>query len=385
MQKHISKSYIFLFIALISLSCTFTAPQNSASALETTALPPQPENSQKYALYFLSNQSNTFQIWKTELGTNHPVQITNAPGTIDEYAVSETSGAIAYILNNQLFLQKTAASTAEIIFDGGDIDPSKSDQLYISSLSGIVWSHDGNTLAYGHNGINFYSPTQNSHSKVLSNQINQDENGASIPIAIYHPISWSPNNTQLLINIESVEGWQVASFQLSNNQVIKLNNQWVCCTMYWLEDNQSLLVGNPYIGATFPGLWHYNTTTGAETEMIPSTSAEGTLNFVGWPKDMGNGKLRYLFANTASYPESSPPLILVESSFSDLSNPNTLRPETWPIIDALWSTDGSFIIVVQTPLGETVTPYSGPILQIDAEGNPPIPISANGYNLQWGP
>lgn len=383
MKKNSLLKFLIFIVAAVSISCTLTASQ-TANTNEINQDQGKEERP-GISLYYLSNESGSFQIWKTDLESNSPIQITNAPGDINDYSVSETNGHIAYILKNQLYLQSLNNPSVELIFDGGSQDPINPNQLYTTTLSGLAWTHDGNSLAYGYNGINLYLVEQNTHTKIISNEISQDPNGEIIPTAVYQPISWSPNNTQILVNIESLEGWEIASLHISNTEIVKLGKLLVCCTMLWLEDNQSVLGANPYVGFTFPGLWHYNSNTGVETNLIPTTSEEGTLNFVGWPKDISNGSLRFFYANTAAYPETSPALIMVESSFSNLSNPTTLRPENWPVIEALWAKDGSFAIIVQTPLGETTTPFSGPILLVDAAGNPPLPLATNGYNLQWGP
>lgn len=372
-------------IAVASLGCELTAPQESESNAEITNQNVQSNSPIGNSLYYLSNENGTFQVWKLHLDSNTATQLTNSPEDITDYSVSELGGSIAFITDNKLYLYNPNTSYTEIIFDGGYIDFNNQIDIFTSTINGLAWSRSDNILAYGYNGLNLFDGDENSHSQILSNQIISDTNAGATPQAIYRPISWSPNGSQILMNIESSEGWEIASYHIDSTTIVKMGAPFVCCTMTWLDDNQSILTSNPYVGLTFPGLWHYNTKTGQETTMVPTTSKEGTLNFVGWPIDMANGSLRYFYTNTAAYPEISPPLIMVESPFSALENPTPIRPETWPIIDALWAKDGSFAIIVQTPLGETITPYSGPILLIDTEGSSPIPLVTNGYNLQWGP
>jgi hypothetical protein len=160
----------------------------------------------------------------------------------------------------------------------------------------------------------------------------------------------------------------------------------LCCHPTWSPDSRSIVIASPYIGMIESGLWRVDTSTGAKSELIPTTSADDTLNFAGWPLVLPSGKLRYFYNNTPEFPDGDVPLLMVQSASDGVTDRTILRPEEWRNFEVLWATDGSLAVVVQPdPATDASWPRIGPILVIPANEDPVIPLGMDGYALQWGP
>jgi len=167
---------------------------------------------------------------------------------------------------------------------------------------------------------------------------------------------------------------------------LKLGEGIVCCQPTWSPDSRSIVIASPFLGMVDSGLWRLDTSTGIETELIPATSPDDTLNFAGWPVVLENGDLRYFYTNTPSFPSGEVPLLLVNSASDGVSSRTILRPEHWLNYEVLWAVDGSLAVAVQPITGEAAGwPRTGPIVIIPPTQDPVIPLGINGYQLQWGP
>jgi len=120
--------------------------------------------------FFFRNRdgAGTWQVFRLDADGHTVQQVTFEPLNVDAYGISPLDGSIAFVTNNQLYLVDTAGAGRRMLIDGGVVDPNNP---WVNSLSAPVWSPDGQTLAYGHGGLNFINPGTGAVNKVLQNQI----------------------------------------------------------------------------------------------------------------------------------------------------------------------------------------------------------------------
>lgn len=388
-HKYIKPYLFILLLGIIGTACSLSGESNTSNntsptqALNPGAVEKTIPGQLPHSLYFLSDQSGTFQVWRIEQDTVTQTQVTQAESAITQYVISK-NGDLAYITNNQLYLLSANSAAPSILVDGGVINPNDPYQLYTQQIQGLVWSRDG-ILAYGQNGVNLYNPADQTHNKLNANQIVILDDGQYYPEYLFTPLSWSPDGKRVLTITGLSEGTSLAVIDISSAQITHFNEDYICCQTTWAADGQAAIVASPYLGITNSGLWTFNGTTGAKTTLLPTTTEDGTLNFAGWPHSLSTGEILLFYANTPSIPEQMPPLLMVKILPNESADPITIRPETWSVTDALWAPDGSSVIIIQPPLGESSNPNNGPILWINTHGSPPIPLSAGGNSPQWGP
>jgi len=358
--------------------------QDTPTLVENTQ---EPDTLLPHALYYLSSSDDgNFQVWMLSRDGNTASRVTAETGSVEEFSVSQADGRIAYITNNQLHVVNSNGDQHEILIDGSGTIAETDQYFFSQKISGLSWSPDGSTLAYGRNGLHLYHFDTQLDEHVLLNDLEDRGEGMIFPKALYSPFQWSPDGSQLLVNIAYYEAGTLGIYTPGNPDVLKLGEGIVCCQPTWSPDSRSIVIASPFLGIVDSGLWRIDTTTGIETELIPATSPDDTLNFAGWPVVLENGDIRYFYTNTPSFPSGEVSLLLVNSASDGVSNRTILRPEPWLNYEVLWAEDGSLAAAVQPVTGEIAGwPRTGPIVVIPPSEDPVIPIGINGYHLQWGP
>ena len=359
-------------------------PQDTPILVQNTQ---DPDTLLPHALYYLSSaDGEKFQVWVLSRDGTTTSRVTAETGSVDEFAVSQADGRIAYITNNQLHVLNSTGEQHEILVDGSEANTETDEYFFTQKISGLSWSPDGSTLAYGRNGLHLYHFDTRQDEHILPNDLEDRGEGMLFPEAIYSPYQWSPDGSQLLLNIGYYEAGTLGLYTPGNPEVLKLGEGIVCCQPTWSPDSRSIVIASPYLGMVDSGLWRIDTTTGIETELIPTTSQDDTLNFAGWPVVLENGDIRYFYTNTPSFPSGEVPLLLVNSASDGVSSRTILRPDHWLNYEVLWAEDGSLAAAVQPVTGEPAGwPRTGPIVVIPPSEEPVIPLGINGYQLQWGP
>ncbi len=346
-----------------------------------------PDTPLPQSLYFLSNEDGDgFQVWMIQKDGTSKRKITAEPAGVDEFSVSTKDGKVAYIAQNQLVMVNPDGSEGRVWVDGLD-GISEEDEFYLrQKVQGVSWSPEGRLLAYGRNGLHIIDTTSETDEHIIENEVDDQGNGFLIAEVIYSPQEWSPDGSQLLVNIGFYEAGTLGVYHLETREIIRLGDGILCCHPAWVPDGQSVVVGSPFYGMTNSGLWRADTQTGRKFELIPNTSPDNTLNFVGWPKVLSDGKLRYFYSNTPEFPEGDVPLLMVQSDPDGITNRTIIRPEKWINYEALWAEDGSLAVAVQPVTGQAPGwPRTGPIVVIPASENPVLPLGVNGFMLHWGP
>ena len=405
-MNRIKKIFLVLIFSLLLASCSLSSiPANSEAPLQEDQIStsvaatrqaiqkgdPAPIGSPEiflpHSLYFLSEEDGDgFQLWMVGKDGLNKRKITAEPAGIDDYAVSRADGKIAYITQNQLVTVYPDGSGRRVWVDGS-ADISEKEEYYLRlKIIDVSWSLDGRLLAYGRNGLHIIDTTSETDAHIIENEIDDQGNGFIIPEAIYSPQEWSPDGSQLLVNIGFYEAGTLGVYHLETQEIVRLGDGILCCHPAWSPDSRSVVVGSPFIGMTNSGLWRTDTNTGHKVELIPNTSPDNTLNFAGWPMVMPTGDLRYFYSNTPEFPDGEVPLIMVQSDSDGATNRVLIRPEKWINYEALWAEDGSLAVAVQPVTGQSPGwPRTGPIVMIPASGDPVQPLGVNGFMLQWGP
>jgi len=386
MNKHLSPLAALLVAAFAMLACS-----SSFNVVETQPPAPIQVNAQTdepvdntssnllpYALYYIADG----QIFRMEQDGKTVKQRTNEPVNITDYDVSQANGNLAFVTNNQLILMNADGSNRFVI-DGG---------------SHPVFSPDGKTLAYSHDGLTMFDFSTGTSTILLEDQ----PLGGSLPPAIYTPDKFSPDGAKLLLEVGHPPDspWSAAIYSFTTNSLTPItsdNPSLSCCTMYggaeWTADGSSLyaVATTPDSSTPFGALWKVDAATGMETTLIPGSAGEGdTLVFYQIFKPHTTAA-NQLFFFSAKYPEQTDSnrrklLIPISTKPEDIiGNWSILRGDTFEIMnEALWAPDGSLFIEARAPSQDV---YQGGVLMLyftDMQERA-VQLSQSGSTLKWGP
>jgi len=400
----------FLFLPILVMACVPPARTNetqpsSANEVETIvamtlqALAPAtptatstPEPSASLfpqSLYFLSNDTQAVtQIFRMERDGKTKTQITFETGNVWDYDVSAATGSIAYEANNQLILLSASGSDRRVLVEGLP-DP------VARGFYKPVFSPDGGTLAYAHEGLNLYSIATGTSNLVIEDKLEDMGNGQSLPIETYAPERYSPDGTKLLV---ALGHWEVlpshAVYYPSPNALVRyteVEDYIYCCSFHggpvWTPDSSSFYgVASVHDSAYKYGeLWRVDAGNGAVTRMLRTDT--GTLNLPEEPYLAPDGQLYFFFGSydNASGFFEAPVLELVRSAPDGETNRVVLRDENFVLMrEALWAPDASFVIVSTAP-GQNWD--QGGVLQLyptDGQKDA-VWLAPLGWQMKWGP
>lgn len=338
------------------------------------------------ALYLLGAGNNGLtQVFRISQDRSTTTQMTEEPENVDGYAVNPVTGQVAYLSNNQIYLINADTTGRTLLVDGSDYIAETDDYFFRLKISGLSFSGDGATLAYGQNGLNLLNLADNTSQKVIENELDE-QNGFIFPRALYTPLNWSPDGSLMMVDIGFYEGGTIGIFSPATGEVTRLGEGIVCCHPTWSTDSRSVVLASPYLGMVASGLWRYDVQTGAGQELIPTALGENHFNFAGWPLVLPDNTLQFFYGSTAEYPSGDVPLAMVRSNADGVTNRTIIRIEEWQNYDVLWSPDGRLAVAVMPQPGEAPGwPRIGPVVLIPASADAVVPLGINGYDLQWGP
>ena len=181
------------------VAATFQALTAAAPEPVTPTLIPEPASLLPHSMYFLNNDSaGLAQVYRLDTDGKTVTQITFEPAKVDDYDVSLVDGSVAYVSNNQMFMADASGANRRKLLDGGARDENNS---FLSSITNPVWSPNGETIAFGYKGLNFYSIKTSQSSRALDNLIKELDGGFSIPEELYWPEKYSADGTKLVITL----------------------------------------------------------------------------------------------------------------------------------------------------------------------------------------
>ena len=130
---------------------------------------------------------------------------------------------------------------------------------FVNRISNLVFSPDGQTLAYGHQGLNFYSLPSGTSTRAIEDQLKDMGNGMILPTELYRPEKYSPDGSRLMVTLAYYEGADSAFYDLQSKTLTRLEDTpgaLICCDMaLWSADGTRVYSANSAAGMFNPGLW----------------------------------------------------------------------------------------------------------------------------------
>jgi hypothetical protein len=413
MSKNFRPLIAFLILSMAVLACILPTPaapppQNSATAtppfspgqvgtvvaLTLTGMAPGPGTTPgtdgsagllPHSLYFLGTDSaGLTQVFRIERDGRTQHQITSEPVNVNDYDVSPIDGSVAYIANNQLLWVNPDSSNRHVIVDGGAVDPNNP---FITNMSSPVFSRDGQTLAYGYKGLQFYAVSTGQSTLAIENQIDDVGGGLFVPRELYSPERYSPDGTKLLITLGYYEGASAAVYYPATNALVRLEGgegALICCDdTEWSADSLSFYSASPSMGMFSSGLWKVDATTGEVVTLIPGDAGGGNYNAADEPYLAPDGQLYFFFA-TFTNPDTRSPLQLVRSAPDGVTGRTVISGEDFQLLnEALWAPDASFVIAAISPAREIYQAGQAEIVYLD--GRPKVVLTPSAQQMKWGP
>jgi Tol biopolymer transport system component len=306
---------------------------------------------------------------------------------VNDYDVSGSDGSVAFVANNQLLMINADGSNRRVIVDGGPVDPNNP---FISTISSPVFSPDGQTLAYGYQGLRLYSFATSDSDLILENQIDDVGGGLFVPRELYSPERYSPDGTKLLITLGYYEGASSAIYSPATNELVRLEGgegALICCDdTEWSADGVSVYAANPTMGMFSSGLWRVDAATGEVTTLLPADAGGGNFNVADEAYLAPDGQLYFFFA-TVPAPEGiilRSPLQIVRSAPDAVTGRAALSGETFELLnEAIWAPDASFVVVAMAPTPEIYQGGEARVLYLD--GRPSAVLASSAQQMKWGP
>jgi Tol biopolymer transport system component len=369
------------------VSQTMAALTGIPPVVATTPASTPTSNLLPRSLYFLNADAAAHaQIFRIAVDGKTLTQLTSEPAEVAAYDVNQIDGRIVYVSNNQLLLVNADGSGRQVLLDAGPMDENNA---FLTNIQNAVWSPNGQTIAYGLGGLNLYSISTGVSNLVLKNQIRDMGNGFLLPDELYWPEAYSPDGMKLLVRLGYYEGGTFAIYYPSSNSLIRLvqtDTGNICCGARWTSDSASLYAALPTTGMYSSGLWHINAASGQVTTLLPGEAGNNTFNFADAPFLGPDGQLYFFFANTPAIEEffMGAPLQLVRSATDGVSGRTILLPDLFKKMnEALWSPDGSFVIVALAQNDQTW--QGGQLELVYVDGRPRVVLVPFGREMRWGP
>ena len=401
------KIFAFLALLLLTLACAnpLTTPAEqpanvetivaaTISALTSTPAPSTPvvgdsaSSLLPHSIYYLAPDSaQSTQVFRLEKDGKTITQLTFEPSKVEDFDVSLADGRIVFLTNHQLYLANADGSNRLLIFDAG---PQDEVNMFLTRIISPVFSPSGQTIAFGHQGLNFYSLTSGQTNRVLEDKVNDPGQGFIIPEELYWPEMYTTNENKLILTLGYYEGASTGFYDISSGTLTRLDNEQraiICCGDYSLSaDSSSLYAGSPTFGMFAAGLWRVDMNTGKVNPLLFGDYESDPVEVSDNPFIAPDGQLYYFYASIPNTGDmvSRPPLQLVRSAPDGITGRTVLRPETFNSMnEALWAPDASFVVIANG--SEQV--YAGGEAQlyyIDGQKTM-ISLVPSVQNMKWGP
>jgi hypothetical protein len=375
------------------LACANPVPQSAPLSVETivaaTLTASAPGGLLPRALYFLNNDSaGLAQVYRLEKDGKSVKQVTFEPAAVETYDVSMKDGSVAYVSNNQLLLVNADGSNRRLLIDGGALDENNP---FLTSIRNPVFSPNNETIAFGQKGLNFYSLVTGQSNRVLENQVEDTGNGFLFPREMYWPEKYSADGSKLIVTLGYYEGASAAIYYPASNALVRISGAdgaLICCgETEWTPDYSAFYAASPSFGMFTAGLWRVDAATGQITTLLSGSFDTNPVNLADEPLLALDGNLYFFYAtapNNMDVPARLP-LQLVRSAPDGVTNRTVLRPESYANMnEALWSPDGSFVIVAMAQIPDSYQGGSAQLVYTDGSKGV-IALVPYVTEMKWGP
>jgi hypothetical protein len=339
-----------------------------------------------HSLYFLANDnSGLVQAFRLERDGNSRRQVTTEPVNVGNYAVNPVDGSVAYVVNNQILLVNADGANRRMLVDGGVVDENNP---FVNRIQNLVFSPDGQTLAYGHHGLNFYSLSAGASTRAIEDQVKDMGNGMIFPTELYRPEKYSPDGSKLMVTLAYYEGADTAFYEPQSKALTRLEDApgaLICCDMVlWSADGTKVYSANAAAGMFNPGLWQVDPANGDVTTLLASDYDTSSFNLAKYPYLAPDNQLYFFFLASNNGEYSRTPLQLVRSAPDGVTGRMVVREEKFDMMnEALWAPDASFVIVVRAPSQDIYQGGAPSIVYVD--GRPDIQLADFAQQMRWGP
>ncbi len=405
---HHKARYIFAFCILLAaiLACaaptsaTQPAPQNVETIVALTfqaltapadnAPPPSSSSSLlPHSLYFLTQDSvGHLQVHRLDKDGVTLKQITFEPSNVTDYDASVIDGSVVYVANNQLLNIRADGSNRAVLLDGGAVDQNNP---FINRITRAVFSPNGQTIAYGYKGLNFYSIATGQSNLVLADRTTDSGGGFIFPDELIWPEKYSADGSKLIVTLGYYEGASAAIYYPNGGALVRLTGAQgaiICCgDTEWSSDYSAFYSASPTFGMFNAGLWKVDASNGQVTTLLSGNFDSNPVNLADEPFLAPDGQLYYFYGTAPAGSDmiNRPALQLVRSSSDGITNRTVLRPETFNFMnEALWSPDGSFVIVANAPIQDVYQGGAVELYYTDGQKTM-IPLHPYAQNFKWGP
>jgi dipeptidyl aminopeptidase/acylaminoacyl peptidase len=204
----------------------------------------------------------------------------------------------------------------------------------------------------------------------------------------YRPTAWAPDGTRLLVEFNYMPhggGWLVLDQAGQELALILPPEGYPCCYPAWSADGRSLYYANEQPGLIASGLWRADAATGAVTTLIQGFTETG-MTFARSPRELADGRLRFLLGTSTAFPEDRSPLVPFTAAVSaaGLTDFQALRGESFTVSDVLWDPAGRGLVVVQSSASDPWA-ESGALIWLSADSSQPaVPLGQSGAQPRWG-
>jgi Tol biopolymer transport system component len=369
---------------------TIVAQTLSALTAPVAQATPLPASSSllPHSIYYLGYDSaNHLQIFRLEKDGKTTTQLTSEPADIMDFDVSPIDGSVVFVSNNQLINVSADGSNRAMLFDGGAVD---ANNPFLTQVRKPIFSPNGETIAFGHKGLNFYSIVSGQANLVLPDSITDQGNGFIFPEELVWPEKYSPDGNKLFMTFGYYEGASTGIYYLNGGGVVRLSGgeaAIICCGDYALSpDASALFAASPTFGMFNAGLWKVDTATGVITTLLSGNFDTNPTHAADEPFVAPDGSLYFFYAavNNTGEIQSRLPLQIVRSDIDGVTNRTVLRPETFQNMnEALWAPDASFVIVANAEIADIFVGGAAQLFYTDGQKGM-IPLVKFALDMKWG-
>jgi hypothetical protein len=366
----------FLVISCISFSREIVSQQPDTEAVPINVTEAEFSLVLPAPVYFLSGDEGSARLWRIEVDGVTLNSIKDC--CIRNYAVSPSTGKIAYVTNETKLIISDADRKDTIEVDLGEVS-------YPQDLdTALAWSPDGSQLALGgENGLWIYMPEADRLFQI---------SGTAEYTTFIRPLAydaWSPDGSKILIMAHrpNADVDEIGMISTVNGEV-KLASLLTGGRATWAPDSESFYASSNIIGKTgiLPSLIVVTT-----DKMKPTALLKAELTEEGYGRylegaQVGSDNLLYYFYGEGpiNLETKTTELTMYRSNKDGITDRETLRNDTYfGVSEILWAEDMSLAVIASTGIAPNTK--TGVLTILPTNGKlPAIATPFGGYRLQWG-